>query len=82
MYGRLITLQRKKSSMQKQQTCATMRSECPQKAATQKRNKKKTQNKQKQTGETTLADVSNEIKRKCWPIAAILTQAYKQCVPN
>lgn len=41
MYGRLITLQGKKSSMQKQQTCATMRSECPQKAATQKRKLKK-----------------------------------------
>ena len=40
MYGRLITLQRKKSSMQKQQTCATMRSECPQKAATQKTKQK------------------------------------------
>lgn len=41
MYGRLIELQREKSPMQKQQTRATMRSECPQKAATQNNKERK-----------------------------------------
>lgn len=40
MFSRLIKLQGEKSSMQRQQTCATMRSDCPQKAATQTKQKK------------------------------------------
>lgn len=44
MYGRLIELQREKSPMQEQQTRATMRSECPQKAATQNNKERKEKN--------------------------------------
>lgn len=43
MYSRLIKLQGEKSSMQKQQTSATMRSDCPQKAEI-KNKKRKEQN--------------------------------------
>lgn len=60
MCSRLMKLQGEKSSMQDQQTCATMRSDCPQKAETQKKGKTKEKqtNKQKQnaiTGETNIS---------------------------
>lgn len=60
MCSRLMKLQGEKSSMQDQQTCATMRSDCPQKAETQKKGKRKEKqtNKQKQnaiTGETNIS---------------------------
>ena len=32
--------------------------------------------------QTASVDVSNEIKVRCGPNTAILTQAYEQCVPN
>lgn len=51
-----MKLQEEKSSMQDQQTCATMRSDCPQKAETQNKGERK--NKQKQnaiTGETNIS---------------------------
>lgn len=73
MCSRLMKLQGEKSSMQDQQTCATMRSDCPQKAETQKKGKtKEKQRKNKQTNKNRMpsqekqisVDVSNENKVK------------------
>lgn len=82
MYSRLIKLQGEKSSMQKQQTSATMRSDCPQKASTHSKKKERKRKQNAITEQTVSVDVSNEIEGKCRPITAILTQAYEQCVPN
>lgn len=79
MCSRLMKLQGEKSSMQDQQTCATMRSDCPQKAGTQnkerKRNRMPSQDKQYQ-----LMLVMKS-KKNVGP-ALLYWQAYQQCAPN
>lgn len=79
MCSRLMKLQGEKSSMQDQQTCATMRSDCPQKAETQ--NKERKWNRMPSQDKQYQLMLVMKSKKNVGP-ALLYWQAYQQCVPN
>lgn len=74
-----MKLQGEKSSMQDQQTCATMRSDCPQKAETQ--NKERKWNRMPSQDKQYQLMLVMKSKKNVGP-ALLYWQAYQQCVPN